>query len=96
MTKATWSPRARAELRSLISYLRRRNSAVAVRASKEILAAGDQLLRFPDMGRPATLGRRERSLSDWHIVMVYRVMDGAVEISTLRDTRRKPIDQVED
>jgi plasmid stabilization system protein ParE len=97
MKKAIWSPRARVELRALVTYLRGRNPAAAKRASAELLSAADQLVRFPEMGRAAgSTGRRERSLTDWHIVMVYRVRGGLIEISTLRDTRRNPSDQVED
>lgn len=93
MKRATWSPRARAELRALVRYLRGRNQAAAERASRELLEAGDLLVRFPEMGRPGGVpGRRERSVPDWHIVMVYRIIDGSIEISTLRDTRRDPSD----
>ena len=97
MTKAIWAPRARVELRALTAYLHRRDPTVARRASAELFAIADQLVRFPALGRPSRIpNHRERSVPDWHVILLYRVTDGSIEVSALRDTRRKPPELAEE
>ena len=97
MTKAIWAPRARAELRAIAAYLRLRNPTAATRLSAELFAIADQLVRFPGLGRPSNIpNHRERSVPDWHVILLYRVTEGSIEISALRDTRRKPTEFVEE
>jgi plasmid stabilization system protein ParE len=90
MTRASWSPQARADLRALTLYLKARSPAVARVASNDLFMKADQLIRVPGMGRPGAIsGTFERSIPKWHLIMVYRVTDGKVEISALQDTRRE-------
>ena len=89
MAKTRWSPRATAEFEELVTYLRERNRKAASEASADIKQLSRMLGRRPDLGRPGQReDTREFSIPRWSKVMVYRVDDEGIEITTLRDTRR--------
>lgn len=91
MAKATWSDRAAEEFEDLILYLKPRARKAATRAAQEIKSVTRLLARRPLLGRAGTReGTREFSVARWHKVIVYRVSEGGIDISTLRDPRMQP------
>ncbi len=72
-----------------MDYLRERNIDAARNAAADLNAAARLLARHPGAGRPGQMpGTREFSAPHWKKVIVYRVVDDGIIISTLRDTRR--------
>jgi len=93
MRRVRWSSRADAEFVDLITYLRDRNRAAALRASTEIKSMTRKLAPHPELGhRGRLVGTRELSFPRWNQVVVYVVSETEIEIVSLRDTRM----QIED
>jgi toxin ParE1/3/4 len=79
-----WSPEAAADFTAMIQYIRRDNSAAALRVARAIYQAVAQLKVFPNRGRPGRVeGTRELPLARLPFVVVYRVKESAVEIARL-------------
>ena len=91
MAQARWSSRALREFEALIAYLRQYDRRTAKAASEDIRALSRLLARRPGLGRPGQRdGTREFSIARWHKVMVYRVGEDVIDITTLRDPRMRP------
>ena len=92
MAKATWSDRAAQEFEDMVLYLKPLNRNAAIRATRDIKAITWLLARRPLLGRVGIRdGTREFSIARWHKVIVYRVSEDGIDISTLRDPRMLPI-----
>jgi plasmid stabilization system protein ParE len=89
MSRVQWSVRATAELEDLIAYLGDRSVVAARDAAAEIKRIAQMLGARSELGRPGRRsGSREFSMPRWNKVIIYRINERGIEISSLRDTRR--------
>jgi toxin ParE1/3/4 len=79
-----WSPKAAANLNSIVSHIRKDNREAALNTAREIYERAGALSRFPNRGRIGRVeGTRELPLPPLPFVLVYRVHAYAVEISNI-------------
>jgi toxin ParE1/3/4 len=76
-----WSPEAYDDFARIVQHIRRENPTAALRAANTIYERVAQLKTFPHRGRPGRVdGTRELVLSTLPFVVVYRVLENAVEV----------------
>ncbi len=93
MAEIRRSPRAEADLESILEYLERTNSSAAQRCAMDFREKTEALARFPEMGRlRPEIASDLRSTLVWPYVLFYRVEDDVVQILRIlhgkRDLRR--------
>ena len=77
--KVRWSRRALSAAAGIYEYIAADNAEAAVRMADRVLAAGEGLARFPQMGRPGRLaGRRELVVERY--ILTYSVRRGEIHI----------------
>ena len=77
-----WSPEAADDFAAIVEYIRRESPPVARRVANRIYEGMAALENFPNRGRPGRVeGTRELPLSPLPWVVVYRVLENAVEIA---------------
>ena len=86
-----WSPRALLGLQKRIEFLRRKNPRAANDAAETIIAAGNRLADFPNLGRPYRNTRTQRELivpfgQDGYLIL-YRVLRDEVRILGIKHQR---------
>jgi plasmid stabilization system protein ParE len=74
-----WSRRALSDVAGIYAYIAADNAESAVRMADRLLAAGESLTRFPQIGRPGRLAGRRELVVDRHVV-TYSVRRGEVHI----------------
>jgi toxin ParE1/3/4 len=77
--KVRWSRRALSDVAGIYAYIAADNAEAAVVMADRLFAAGEGLVRFPQMGRPARLAGRRELVVDRH-VLIYSVRRGEVQI----------------
>jgi toxin ParE1/3/4 len=77
--KVRWSRRALSDIAGIYAYIAADNAEAAVRMADRVLAAGEGLARFPQMGRPGRLAGRRELVVERH-VLTYSVRRGEVHI----------------
>jgi len=77
--KVRWSRRALSDVAGIYAYIAADNAEAAARMADRLLAAGEGLERFPQMGRPARLAGRRELVVDRH-VLIYSISRGEVHI----------------
>jgi toxin ParE1/3/4 len=76
-----WSPAAAEDLTRVFDYIRQENPSAAERVVRTIYESTGSLLSFPHRGRTGRVeGTRELVLPSLPLVVVYRVMQDAIEI----------------
>ena len=87
-----WSPDAADDFARIIEYIHQENPSTAHRVANRIYEGMDALDKFPNRGRPGRVeGTRELPLSPLPWVVVYRVLEDAVEIArVLHGAQRWP------
>jgi len=77
-----WSPAATEDLFRIIEYIRNENSPAAQRVGSAIYKSVETLNSFPYRGRQGRVeGTRELPLPSLPFVVVYRVVQHAIEIA---------------
>jgi len=72
--RVRYSPKARAHLTAIFTYIAERNPRAATRVLARIRSAINQLSDFPRMGRPGTLPRTyEWAVSGLPYIVVYEI-----------------------
>ena len=76
-----WSPEAAEDLSRIVEYIRHENPTAAQRIAKTIYERAGALESLPYLGRPGRVeGTRELPLPSLPFLVVYRVLEHAVEI----------------
>lgn len=79
-----WSPAAAEDLFRIVEYIRQENLPAAQRIAKTIYESAGSLESFPLRGRTGRVqGTRELPLPALPFVVVYRVLEDAVEIANV-------------
>ena len=79
-----WSPQAAADLAAIVAYIRKDNPDAAYRSAREVYERAGALTNFPQRGRQGRVeGTRELPLPPLPFIVVYRVLDDAVEIARI-------------
>jgi len=79
-----WSPEAADDLSRIVAHIRRDSQMAAQRAAKNIYERAGALGVFPNRGRQGRVsGTRELPLPSLPFIVVYRVLDHAVEIANI-------------
>ncbi len=77
-----WSPAASEDLFHIVEFIRRENAPAAQRVAKTIYEHVGSLSSFPYLGRQGRVeGTREMPVPSLPFIVVYRVIQGAVEIA---------------
>jgi toxin ParE1/3/4 len=77
--KVRWARRALSDVAGIYAYIAADNPEAAARVADHLLAAGEGLSRFPQLGRPGRLAGRRELVVDRHI-LIYSVRRGEVHI----------------
>jgi toxin ParE1/3/4 len=89
MNQPKLTDRAEADLEDIWVYIARDNSANATRFINRILARCERLADMPGTGRPRPdLGPEVRSVSFGNYLIVYRPIEGSIEIARVLHGRR--------
>ena len=76
-----WSLQATIDANDIQRFLGERSPAGAARIRAEIARAGEQLIQFPQSGRPADRRDiREFVVARTPYLLIYRVVDDAIEV----------------
>jgi toxin ParE1/3/4 len=79
-----WSPAAAEDLFRIVEYIRQENPPAAQRIAKRIYESAGSLKAFPYRGRTGRVeGTRELPLPSVPFVVVYRVVEDAVEVANV-------------
>jgi len=79
-----WSPKAAEDLARIVSYLRNDSPEAALRVAKSIFEKAQGLAALPNRGRVGRVpGTRELPLPPLPFIVVYRVVEDAIEISNI-------------
>jgi toxin ParE1/3/4 len=79
-----WSPEAADDLARIVEHIRRDSATVARRVAGDIYDRAGALCVFPQRGKKGRVeGTRELPLTPLPFIVVYRVLDGAVEIANI-------------
>jgi plasmid stabilization system protein ParE len=88
-----WSPNARRQYLERLSWLRIRDSKLAVRLAADVDKAVRTAAQFPLANRSArrdpTSPERMKSLPKWHKIILYQIEADRIVILTIRDTRQE-------
>jgi toxin ParE1/3/4 len=88
--RVVWTYAALDAIDQAYEYLVDINPAAAARVAESLYTAGDNLVRFPNRGRPV-LGTGMRELiTDFSYIIRYQVVGDVVEIVRVRHTSRRP------
>ena len=79
-----WSPASRADLHQIDSWLTERNPGAAVQILRAIRASSDRLREYPKIGRALDEPFRVLGVRHTNYLLVYRLVDDAVEIVRVR------------
>lgn len=87
-----WSPAAADDFSHIIEYIRRDNPQVAQRVARTIYESASSLTHFPRKGRAGRVeGTRELVLPSLPFIVVYRIVQDAVEIvNVIHGAQRYP------
>lgn len=89
MLTLTWRDSARADLRSIITYISEHNRPAAARLLERVMACAERLPDFPFVHRPGRiLGTREAVIHP-NYILIYRVTAEVVEITNVIHTRQQ-------
>lgn len=77
--RVRWSRRALSDIAGIFAYIAADNAEAASGMADRLLAAGEGLARFPQIGRASKLAGRRELVVDRH-VLTYSVRRGAVHI----------------
>ncbi len=79
-----WSPVAAEDLIRIVEYIRQENPSAALRIAKTIYESASSLTSFPHRGRTGRVeDTRELPLPPLPFIVVYRVLESAVEIANV-------------
>jgi toxin ParE1/3/4 len=79
-----WSPTAAEDLSRIFQYIRQENPSAAERVVRTIYESAGALASFPNRGKAGRVeGTRELPLPSLPFVVVYRVLEHAVEIANV-------------
>lgn len=79
-----WSPTAAEDLSRIFEYIRQENPSAAERVVRTIFESAGSLASFPNRGKTGRVeGTRELPLPSLPFVVVYRVLERAVEIANV-------------
>ncbi len=87
MPRLIWSPSARDDLREIDIFLADRGSAAAGRVLRAIRATATRLLEYPRIGRALETPFRVFGVRGTPYVIVYRLLDDAIEVIRIRHMR---------
>jgi addiction module RelE/StbE family toxin len=77
-----WSPAASEDLFHIVEFIRKENASAAQRVANAIYENVGSLSSFPHLGRQGRVeGTRETPLPSLPFIVVYRVLQDAVEIA---------------
>lgn len=87
-----WSVNAQAQLQAAHEYVAEDNQRAALRQSEAIVSAIEQLVHFPEMGRPGRVaGTRELVILGTPLIVAYSLYRNTVSIlAVLHGARRWP------
>lgn len=86
-----WLPRALENLESELQRVAQVNEAAAKRIAAVVKSRTDNLVHFPDSGRPGRVpGTRELVIAEFPYIVPYRVRGNVVEILRFFHTSQKP------
>lgn len=89
-----WSPEAYDNLAEIELYLRLQRSPFTAFTIDYVYQEISSLVQMPFRGRPGRiLSTRELVFTKVPYVVVYRIRDDVLEIVSIRDTSRQPINQ---
>ena len=74
-----WSRRALSDVAGIYAYIAADNVEAAARVADRLLAAGEGLERFPQIGRPARLAGRREFVVDRY-VLIYAIRRSEIHI----------------
>jgi toxin ParE1/3/4 len=88
--KVLWSPRAAADLDSLVNFISADKPDAAARVGERIYEQVGGLASTPHMGRVGILPvTRELIIAPWPYIAVYRIDGATVRIIRIRHTSRR-------
>ena len=91
MTAVRWSPQAVDDLAEIVEFVALDSPEAARVVAGQIVAAVEQLAEFPLSGRPYLASRDPvmRELVRTPYVLVYQILDGAVQVVAVDRSSRK-------
>lgn len=89
MLTLTWRDSARADLRSIISYISEHNRPAADRLLERIMACADRLPDFPYIHRAGRVPGTREAVVHPNYILIYRVTADVVEITNVLHTRQQ-------
>jgi toxin ParE1/3/4 len=88
--RVRWSLPAIHQLIAIRDYIASDNPAAANRVATDIMNAVDRLGTFPRMGRQGRNATfRELVISGWPYIVVYRIIDDVIDVSSVIHTSRQ-------
>jgi toxin ParE1/3/4 len=88
--KVIWAPRAQRRLREIVEFITTERPSAAVHVLRQLLSAARTLGEHPQLGRRGRLrGTRELVVAGTPYLLIYRVIDDALEVLTVFDGRRR-------
>lgn len=91
--KIRWTLPALADLNHESDFIAQENPQAAKRVFQKIRKSVQDLTHFPEMGRDGReTGTRELVVTGLPFLVVYQIMEDAVEILTVFHTARRPSD----
>ena len=88
MKATNWTRPAQADLAGIDDYYAERNREYANRVGSEAIKAGDFLAEFPHAGEEVAPDHRRWRVSGTRYLLIYRVLNGSVEILRVRHDRQ--------
>ena len=86
--KVTWTKGALSDLRDIVGYIELRNPKAALRVKQRIVMSSRQLREYPHSGTAVhRADARKLVVTGLPYIIIYRTIDGAVDISNVIDAR---------
>jgi len=88
--RLAWTEAAVADLRALEAFIREDDPGAARRQVQAVIAAAQNLIRFPEAGRPGRRpGTRELVVSRTAYIVAYRVRADSIELLRVLHGRQR-------
>lgn len=88
-----WRRRANLDFQRIRRHIARANPLAAMQVSRDIQAAADRLVNFPELGHAGEhIGVREMQVPGRPYLLPYRIQGDVIEILAVFDQRRDPED----
>lgn len=89
MTVTRWLPSALDDLSTIVSYIFERNPVAARQLAEHLLADAEILSQLPALYRPGRVPGTREFVSHPNYILIYRVIDDAVEILNVVHSRQR-------